>query len=125
MAVLVDRSTKHSRNGFFSLRILADAAGGTIVISTDGLFRPGITNLGLCFFGESPGAATIAIAYTQSPAEQAINRDSGAVNNVTWQNIIPSLTLATETRDSTWFTPTAIKVTFAGGAAAALNVSLD
>mgnify|MGYP001282488989 CR=1 FL=1 len=84
MAVVLTKTANRLRAGFFEYSASNTAANDVAVTSTSGLFRPGITGLGLRFAGQGPTGWSIDVYFTHDVEQLALTQTPAAQAGVSW-----------------------------------------
>lgn len=95
----------------FTAQIGSSKIGDVAYMSTEGMIRPGITNVGLSF--QNVGAGTVDVAFTYDPSHLAIKPDAAAQAGVHWSTVATAVAAGALAVPSIQAFPTAVKFTFA------------
>lgn len=113
MAVVYAPSARRALTGFFRSVLSNTADGDSALVTTAGLFRPGITNQGLKFSGSGPAGWSVQVYYTHDDESLAARATPSAQAAVQWV-LLTTLDASTPMlSDPTSMTATVVKVVFA------------
>jgi hypothetical protein len=108
---VIRRDERPSLAGFYTFRVVSDAAGGTEYFKLSGLFRP-TTRAGMVM---QPRGGAISYSLTLANEDDATNPDPAVQASIPWTVPIVLLNNAL-TRDPNFLLATAMKLIITGAA---------
>lgn len=95
----------------FTAQIGSSKIGDIAYMPTEGMIRPGVTNVGLSF--QNVGLGTLDVAFTYDPSHLAIKPDANVQAGVHWSTVATAVAAGALAVPSIQAFPTAVRVTFA------------